>query len=249
MKSKTSFLFRQSIGCLIILVIWQWAGMSLGDIMLAPPSAVAAEFIVVLGDSHFWMAVLEMMKQLIAGYVLALIVGIPLGTMMGRSWIVMSVVKPWASMFIVISAAALVPLFILILGRGALMCVSIVFVGTLWYVVTTMQQAAKNISTEFINVGRSFGAGRVHLFRMIILPALFPYVMISARIGFTHALRAMITAQMFISTGFGGLINDAGLDMTTAPLFSLIVTLMLISVLTNYIIGLIAGYCAPWYSK
>lgn len=249
MRNKASSLVTQCSGCLLVLILWQWAGMSLGDILLAPPTAVAAAMLNMLGTPSFWVDVLAMMKQLMIGYLLALIIGIPLGTFMGRSWIAMSLVKPWASMFIVISAAALVPLFILILGRGELMCISIVFAGTVWYVVTTMQQAAKNVSTDLLNVGRSFGGSKIQLFKHIMLPSLFPYIMISSKIGFTHALRAMVTAEMFISTGFGGLINDAGLDMTTAPLFSLIVTLMFISTFINYFITRIAGYLAPWHSK
>ena len=64
-----------------------------------------------------------------------------------------------------------------------------------------------------------------------------------------HALRAMVTAEMFISAGFGGLINNAGLDLSTAPLFALIVVLMIVSISATGALRWIAHFSAPWYAS
>lgn len=249
MKLTYSPMLMNLAGCALALIAWQFGGMRLGDALLATPWSVAQSWLALLREADFWRALAAMLAQMMAGYLLALAVGVALGIMMGRSRWVLAVVKPWASMFIVVSAAALVPLFILLMGRGTLMCVAIVFVATLWYVVMTMQQAARDLPARLMNVGRSFGASGLQRFRLIMLPALFPYLLVAARIGLTHSLRAMVTAEMFISTGFGGLINDAGLDLSTAPLFALIVMLMLISVTATGILRWIGRLAAPWYAS
>jgi hypothetical protein len=59
----------------------------------------------------------------------------------------------------------------------------------------------------------------------------------------------MVTAEMFISAGFGGLLNDAGLDLSTAPLFGLIVVLMTISVGATSLLRRFAVWSAPWYAS
>ncbi|AHF76586.1 Binding protein dependent transporter [Sodalis praecaptivus] len=249
MRLTYSPLLMNLTGCALALLAWQLGGMGLGDALLATPGAVALSWLALLGDAVFWRALVTMLMQMLAGYLLALAVGIPLGIAMGRSRWVMAAVKPWASMFIVVSAAALVPLFILLLGRGMLMCIAIVFVATLWYVVMTMQQAARDLPARYMNVALSFGASRHQRFRLVMLPALFPYLLVAARIGLTHSLRAMVTAEMFISTDFGGLLNDAGLELSTAPLFALIVMLMLISVTATGLLRWLAGRVAPWYAS
>jgi len=247
MRSRS--LGANACGILLVLAVWQVAGMRLGDTLLATPLQVAQALPSTLADAVFWRALWSALWQMLVGYVLALAVGIPLGIAMGRSTAVRILVKPWACMFVVVSAAALVPLFIILMGRGLLLGVSIVFAATVWYAVLTMMEAARSVSPNLLNAARSFGATRVQCFRWVLLPALHPYVLVAARIGLTHALRAMITAQMFVGTGFGGLINDAGLDLSTAGFFGLIVMLMLVSVTATGLLRYVAHYTAPWYAS
>lgn len=237
------------LGIALVLLLWQIGGMQFGEALLATPLQVAPAVLNTLRDPAFWSAVWLMMWQMLIGYALAMIVGVPLGIAMGRSRIVYSLVKPWASMFIVISAAAIVPLFIILLGRGVTFCVSIVFVVTVWYVVISMTEAARNVSPRLLNVAHSFAASDFQRFRYVLLPALHPFILIAARIGFVHALRAMVTAEMFISAGYGGLLNNAGLDLSTANLFGLIVILMAISVCATGLMRRIADKSAPWYAS
>ncbi|HEY9212321.1 MAG TPA: ABC transporter permease subunit [Ancylobacter sp.] len=237
------------LGIALLLVVWQIAGQDLGEMLLATPVQSVHALVATLQDTSFWAAMWRMLWQMMIGYLLALGIGVPLGIAMGRVPVVNAIVKPWASMFIVISAAAIVPLFIILMGRGLLFSTAIVFVVTVWYVVISITEAARSVSPKLMNVARSFAASDFQRFRYVILPALHPYVMIAVRVGFVHALRAMVTAEMFISAGYGGLLNDAGLELSTAPLFSLIVILMVISISATTLMRWTADRAAPWYES
>lgn len=237
------------LGIVLLLVIWQIAGQSLGEMLLATPAQSARALVTTLQDAAFWAALWRMLWQMMIGYLMALFIGVPLGIAMGRVPVVNALVKPWASMFIVISAAAIVPLFIILMGRSLLFSTAIVFVVTVWYVVISITEASRLVSPRLLNVARSFAASDFQRFRHVILPALHPYVMIAARVGFVHALRAMVTAEMFISAGYGGLLNDAGLELSTAPLFSLIVILMVVSISATNLMRWAADRAAPWYGS
>jgi len=247
MKIRTPLL--NLAGIVLALAAWQVAGARLGEALLATPVQVAGALASLLADRAFWPALGTMLGQMLVGYACALAVGIPLGIAMGRSALARVLVKPWACMFVVISAAALVPLFIILMGRGLLLCTAIVFAATVWYVVLTMMEAARSVPPGLLDAARSFGARRVQCFRWVLLPALHPYILIAARIGLTHALRAMITAQMFIGAGYGGLINNAGLDLSTAGFFALIVMLMAVSVTATGMLRWAAHRTAPWYAS
>ena len=79
-----------------------------------------------------------------------------------------------------------------------------------------------------------------------MLPALFPYLLAGARIGLVHAVRSVVLAQLFILTGIGGLLQEAGMDISTARLLSLLVVIMGIGLAASSGLGRVADWLAPW---
>jgi ABC-type nitrate/sulfonate/bicarbonate transport system permease component len=156
---------------------------------------------------------------------------------------------PWVSMFVVTSVAALVPLFLLLFGIGLEFRVAIVFMASVWYIVLTTYQGARGIEPRFLDVGRSFTASHLQVFRKIMLPALYPYLVTGARIGLVHAIRAMVVAEMYVIVGYGGLIHKTGLDVSTAPLLGLLLTLMAVSLVANWLLRVVGRILAPWYEQ
>jgi ABC-type nitrate/sulfonate/bicarbonate transport system permease component len=152
-------------------------------------------------------------------------------------------------MFVVISVAALVPLFILLFGSGFGFRVAIVFMASAWYIVLTTYHGARGVEPRFLDVAHSFGASRGAVFWKVLLPALYPYLITGARIGLVHAIRAMVVAEMYVIVGYGGLIHKTGLSTSTAPLLGLLITLMVVSMLANTTLYVAGRRLAPWYEE
>ncbi|MDJ0391243.1 ABC transporter permease subunit [Roseomonas sp. E05] len=234
------------LGIVVALGAWEIGGRMLGDGLLAPPSSVLAAFPALLRDGMA-EALGTAMLQMLVGYACALLVGIPLGVLMGRSRMADRLLHPWLSMLLVTSTAALVPLFILIFGTGMAFCGALVFMASAFYIMLTAYQGARGIDRRLMAVARSFGATRMQAFRMVLLPGLFPYLVTGARVGLVHAIRAMVMAQMFVMVGFGGLIAQSGFDASTAGLLALLVTIMLVSLALNRALDATGHRLAPWY--
>ena len=237
------------LGIALALVAWEILGRAIGASLFAPPSVVAPEYLELLRDGQMLRELAASLRQMIVGYGIACLIGIPVGVAMGRSRVADALLHPWLSMFVVTSVAALVPLFILVFGTGFWFRAAIVFTACVWYVMLTVYHGARGIERRFIDVGRSFGASRWQAFRHVLLPALYPYVLTAMRIGLVHAIRAMVVAEMFIIVGYGGLIYRAGLAESTAPLLGLLVTLMLVGVAANALLRGGARRLAPWYDE
>jgi len=239
----------QLLGIACALAVWEIVGRAIGQELFAPPTVVFPEWLALIREGQMLRELAISLRQMLVGYGLACLVGIPLGVAMGRSRLADALLHPWLSMFVVTSVASLVPLFILIFGTGFWFRAAIVFVASIWYIMLTVYQGARGVEPRFVDVGRSFGASRWRAFRTILLPALYPYVITAMRIGLVHAIRAMVVAEMFIIVGYGGLIYRAGLAPSTAPLLALLVTLMVVGVIANALLRGGARKVAPWYEQ
>ncbi len=240
-------LFLQLSGITIVLVLWEIGGRILGELLLAPPSIVVVKYVELLIEGEMLAKLVGSMRQMLVGFGLACVIGMPLGALMGRSRIVDALVHPWISMIVVTSVAALVPIFMLLFGTGFEFRVAIVFAASVGYVVLTTYHGARGIDPKMIEVARSFSTGRIDFYRKVILPALFPYIITGIRLGLVHAIRAMVVAEMFVIVGYGGLIFQTGLDISTAPILAYLITIMIVSIGANLALGWIGRRVAPWY--
>jgi NitT/TauT family transport system permease protein len=237
------------LGIVLALALWELIGRAAGAELFASPSVVLPEFVTLVQQGQIFAELAASLRQMIIGFALACVIGLPLGIMMGRSQICDGLLHPWLSMFVVTSIAALVPMFVLLFGTGLWFRIAIVFFASVWYVMLTVYHGARGVDPRFVDVGRAFGLGPLRAFRSILMPALYPYIVTALRIGLIHAIRAMVVAEMFIILGYGGMIYRAGYQPSTASLLALLMTLMLVSVGANEILRLAGRKLAPWYDE
>lgn len=247
--TRSSRLALQASAILLALLLWEGVGRVAGENFFAAPSVVAKEYAGLLQEGTMLAELSISLRQMFVGFLLACLVGIPIGIAMGRSRVCDVILHPWVSMCVVTSVAALVPLFLLLFGSGFGFRVAIVFMASVWYIVLTAYHGARGLEPRFLDVGRSFAASRLQLFWKVMLPALYPYLITGARIGLIHAIRAMVVAEMYVIVGYGGLIHKTGLQTSTAPLLGLLLTLMVVSILANTTLRLVGRRLAPWYHE
>ncbi len=236
-------------GVLAALLVWEVIGRLMGDALLAAPSLVLPEYWRLLREGTMLAELGRSLRQMVVGYALACAVGLPLGISMGRSRVCDALFHPWVSMAVVTSVASVVPLFIVVLGTGFWFRVSVVFLAAVWYITLTAYQGARGVDQRWLEVGRAFAGGRLQIFRKVLLPGLYPYLITGARVGLIHAIRAMVVAEMFIIVGYGGLVYNTGLLVSTAPLLGLLLTLMIVGMVANRALRWAGRRLAPWYEE
>ncbi len=237
------------IGFALVLGLWEIVGLKLGDSLFAPASSVFVQYIEMLREGTMLQELFISLRQMLLGFSLACVIGMPMGIAMGRSTISDAMLRPWVSIFVVTSTAALIPILIMILGTGLTLRSTVVFLAAVWYIVLTTYNGAKGINPELLAVGRSFSANNTQIFWKIILPALYPYLITGARIGLIHAIRAMVMAEMFVIVGYGALINQSGMEINTSALLSLLLTLAFVSLIANALLSQWGKHLAPWYEQ
>src|SRR5579859_713256 len=102
----------------VFLAMWELVGRLTNPMFFAPPSAIFSAFWEALTDpqAKLLLAVLQTLSILVPGFLLACVLGIGLGVLMGRSNLAYHILDPYVTIFYNIPRVALIPILLLWLG-------------------------------------------------------------------------------------------------------------------------------------
>lgn len=142
-----------------------------------------------------------------AAYVLAVVIGVPLGLMMGRFRPLEWAVGPLFEALRFVPPIAWVPFSILWLGTGFLSPVLVIFAGVFSSCVVNAYSGARQIDKPLLEAAQTMGAGRWKTLTEVLIPAALPQIVAGMRIGAGFGWQSLIGAELIVgSTGLGYLI-------------------------------------------
>ena len=149
--------------------------------------------------------------RLACGFLLAAVVGVLIGMIMGRSIVAEEILAPLISLGSPIPGLAYAPLFVLWFGFGNLPAVLLVAVAATFPVAVNTWTGAKTVKEIWIRAARVMGAAEPQVFRQIILPGALPHVLLGLRLGLARAWRVLVAVEVLtaVPRGLGWLIFGA----------------------------------------
>ena len=201
------------IACVALLLLWEAAARSLGISGLPPAHQALRELPALLGDREALINILDSLRRMATGFVLASIVAVPLGLAMGRSRIVAAFVNPLLMVIYPVPKAALMPIIMLWLGVGDASKTLVIFLGVTLPVIYHGYQGARAVEEKMLWSAAAMGLGRMSRLVRIVLPAALPEIFVGWRTGLVIALITMVTSEMIArQAGIGNLLFNS-LDM------------------------------------
>lgn len=254
-SSRPGFLYRRSgmlitqIATLVLLLLaWEWyaADKSIG--IMAPPSKIAeAAYRLVIVDQELIVALAGSILMMFIGMGLAVLVGIPLGILMGRSKIVENVLDPYVMFLYVLPSVAFVPVLVVMLGIDVQLRIALIFLSGVFPLMINVIAGVHNVDKELVDGGKSFCASELQIMRTIILPASIPFIFAGFRLGLAAAWVGAIVAEMTaIITGVGGLLLESASRFRTADVFVAIFGIMIIAVAIQVVTSFVERRITPW---
>ena len=144
------------------------------------------------------------------GFGLAVLVGTPVGLLLGWFQRAFFAFNPMIQVLRPISPIAWIPVAILWFGVDDRAPVFLIFLASLFPITVSAMAAVQNIQPVYIRAARNFGIGRLDLFRRVIFPATLPQVLTGIRIALGVAWLVVVAAEMIaVNSGLGYLIIDA----------------------------------------
>ena len=211
-----------AISILGFLLLWQAAVSltGLGKIMPGPAVILNAFFrsfveeiagYTVLGHI-FWS-----LSRVLVGYILACLLGITLGLLMGRFRLMEAIFNPFYEMIRPIPPIAWISLAILWFGIGESMTYFIIFLATFNVLTINVYRGTKALNQELAGCAKMLGANETQVFWTVVLPATVPYIFAGMQIGLSTSWAAVVAAEMVRSSRGVGFLIVSGMDLNNIP--------------------------------
>jgi NitT/TauT family transport system permease protein len=229
------------------LALWEIVGRSTSAAFMVSFSSTLVSLWQLIVSGGFFGQLLESGKLFITGFVLALIVGIPLGMLLARVRVLRIGIEPYLMIVYATPLVALIPFILSMMGFGFAPKVLVVFLFAVFPVLYNTVEGARSIKPELIEVAHSFRSSEWALWREVMLPYTLPYTMTGVRQAIGRALVGMVAAEFFLSsTGLGQLIMGASQNFDTGGVFASIFVIGLIGVALMRLGLMIEQHFARW---
>jgi NitT/TauT family transport system permease protein len=208
--------WRALISIAVFLVLWElgsrseeWFEVLVPWVGRVPaPTKVFAAWGPLLGDAGYWQSWGLSFQRVLGGFVVAMIVGIPLGLAMASSRLFYNTAFPVFEVLRPIPPLAWVPASIIFWPTQEMSIAFVTFLGAFYTIVINVLGGAKSIDIRFFQSARSMGSNGWDLFRRIVLPGTLPSIFVGAAVGMGITWEVVVAAEMI--SGGGNSIGGSG---------------------------------------
>jgi NitT/TauT family transport system permease protein len=190
-----------------LLLLWQWL-FQMGfwsPVLLPAPIQVWRYLETAAADGTLFHAALITMRRLLTGYILGLLLGLPLGLATARWLVLRDTIGTLALGLQTLPSVCWVPLALLWFGQTEAAMLFVVVMGTVWSVVIATDTGVRNVPPIFRRAALTMGSKRLHIWFKVILPSALPFIVSGMKQGWAFAWRSLMAAEIFVTvlTGFG----------------------------------------------
>jgi NitT/TauT family transport system permease protein len=230
-----------------MLILWEIATRVTGisSVVLPPPSEVALSLVKYrdLLAQH----ALHTLATTMVGLALALGVGVVIGLVIGAWSEAYSGIYPLLIAFNAIPKVALIPLFVLWYGIGAIPAVLTAFTLALFPIVVNVATGIATIEPEMEDVMRSLGARRDEILVKVGIPRAMPYLFASLKVAITLAFVGSVISETVASNeGIGFLLMGAAARFEVSLVFAGLVVVAVMAVVAYAICEYIETRMVHW---
>lgn len=194
----------------IALTWWILSALFGGGNILPDPVQAFSAFGASLGTPMFWNHLAASSGRVLLSMALAWAAAFPLGIVMGSSRKVDAWLAPLVFVTYPVPKIVLLPVVLLLFGLGNLSKVLLISLILGYQVLVAVRDGVANLNPRYLDSVRSLGAGRLDLFREVLVPAALPHGFTALRLGTGTSVAVLFFVESFATTrGLGYLIMDA----------------------------------------
>ena len=208
---------------------------------------VIREAIILFKYDNYLSDIWASLFRVIVALLLCIITGVPIGLFMGRIKPVEALMNPFIVFMRYVPISAFIPLLILWTGIGDFQKIIFLWMGTFFFLVALVAEAAASVRQEFLDTAYTLGARRHEVVFRVVFPAALPGILDSIRVlmgvGWTYVVLAEVVAA---ESGIGYMIMEAQRFLKTPKVVVGILTVGAIGIALDYLFRGIRWMMLPW---
>lgn len=234
------------VGALIVLAAWYLGAALLQRPIVPWPHRVALELARLVQRGRIMVDALASLARVLAGLALSIVLGTPLGLVMGRSVRAGSVIKPVVYLLFPLPKIALLPIFLALFGLGNLSKVILLFTIVVFHVMIAVGDSVTHIPREYFFATRLLGLNRFQQYKHLVLPGVLPALFSSVKLATGISLSVLFFAENFATRyGLGAFVMNAWIMADYPGIYAGIVVLGLMGFSLFLVIDLVAWLTIP----
>ncbi|MCB2292242.1 ABC transporter permease [Clostridium algoriphilum] len=234
------------VAFVLIFGLWQSVAIIINKPLFPPPYAIIIN-IVRTFHKDIAIHVIYSSIRIIVGLLFTLIIGIPVGILMGFFKKVDLILSPIIYFNYPIPKIALLPIVMLIFGLGDITKIVMIFLITFFPVVVNIKDEVKNIPDDVFYTMYSLGATKKQIIKEIVLPGSIKAILTSLRIGIGTAISVLFFTENFgTEYGMGYFIMDSWMRINYIQMYSGILILSIIGLFLFIMIDILEELLCPW---
>jgi len=242
--------FRRGITAIVLFTVLWEIGSRLGLPIIGnvpAPSAVIKSLAAQVREPYYWQSWWGSMVRIMSGFVVAQLIGVPLGLLIGANYIARATIYPIFEIMRPVPPLAWVPVSVIFWPTPELSMIFVTFLGAFFTVVLNIVEGIRSIDARYIRAAHSLGSSGRDIFWRILIPASLPSMVVGMTVGMGITWAVVVAAEMIASQAGLGFMTWRGYVAGDFPV--IIVGMMSIGVagyISSAFIRYIGGKLTPW---
>ncbi|MFX1253986.1 MAG: ABC transporter permease [Promethearchaeota archaeon] len=187
------------------LILWELlSGLAIiKPALFSSPSEIFLTIIDMAIKGELWQDIFTSLYRLIISFILAAVIGIGVGLLMGWSSLVHDLLDPIITFLMPIPGIAWTPIFLVWFGFGDPTLIPVGILVTFFPIVQNVAAATKAIDQKMVWAARSLGANHQQVISRVLLPHSSPYLLTGFKLGLARGWRTIIAVELIAGSKFG----------------------------------------------
>ena len=234
-----------------VLFVALWALATFGGwvqkTFLADPVQMVRSGWVLLTEMGFAFDIGMTVWRVLGGFILATLLALPLGVLMGAYKPVEAFFEPFVSFARYLPASAFIPLLILWAGIGEAQKLAVIFIGSFFQLVLMIAVVVGNTRRDLVEAAYTLGSSDASLVRRVLIPGAAPEIAEILRMVLGWAWTYVIVAELIgASSGIGHMITDSQALLATDQIIFGIIVIGLIGLCSDFAFKWVNRRLFPW---
>ncbi|WP_431947614.1 ABC transporter permease [Micromonospora marina] len=225
------------LSVLLGVVVWDLVSRSYTAFFLPSPLLTWRGAVDLVQDGTLWSSVSASSTRILTGWALGVVIGVPVGLLMGCVPWLRLMVDPYIQFFRFVPPIAFVTLAIIWLGPGEASKIALIFYTTVFIVALNTLAGVLSVDELRLRAARALGANPARTLVSVVLPSTVPHVVTGARLAMGNSFLTIVSAEIVAAqSGLGSLIWTARNYAKTEWVFVGIIALGLLGYLFDWIL-------------